>query len=321
MLHATLSETEIRRAIGLPGVGNLVVEGLAPLTAPADRCLYFVNRPVTDAIRESLAARRDCIVITRKGTETGDLGTCVVLEVVDPRLAIANILKFIVDQQRQPPLISERKVEPGSIVSPLAVVADRVEISAGAVIEPFCIVEDDVRIGRRSVVRSGARIHSRVVIGEESIVGVNSVIGHQGFGFVRDEDGGKRRITHLGGVVIGSHVEIGALTTVPSGTIDPTIIEDGAKIDDHVHVGHNVRIASGASVTAAVILAGSVTIAEEAWVGINSSVRDGLRVGVRSLVGMDSSVQHDVPDNSLARAPGADVTTRSDDDGTSIGFA
>ena len=321
VLHATLSETEIRRAIGFPGDGNLVVEGLAPLNAPADRCLYFINKPITDSVRESLASRQDCIVITRKGAVTGDLGTCVVLEVADPRLAIANILKFVVDQQRQPPLVSERKVEPGSMVSPLAVVADKVEIGSGVVIEPFCIVEDDVRIGRGSVVRSGARIHSRVVIGEESIIGVNTVIGHQGFGFVRDGDGGKRRIPHLGGVVIGSQVEIGALTTVPSGTIDPTIIEDGAKIDDHVHVGHNVRVARGASVTAAVIIAGSVIIEEEAWVGINSSIRDGLRVGVRSLVGMDSSVQQDVPDNSVSRAPRPDVTTRSDDDGASIGFA
>jgi UDP-3-O-[3-hydroxymyristoyl] glucosamine N-acyltransferase len=321
VLHATLSETEIRRAIGLPEDGDLIVEGLAPLTALADRCLYFVNKPVSDEIRESLAARRDCIVITRKGAVTGNLGTCVVLEVADPRLAIANVLRFVVDQKRQPPWVSERKIEPGSIISPLAVVADKVEIGAGAVIEPFCVVEDDVSIGRGSIVRSGARIHSRVVIGEDSIVGVNTVIGHQGFGFVRDENDGKRRIPHLGGVVIGSHVEIGNLTTVPSGTIAPTVIEDGAKVDDHVHVGHNVRIASGASVTAAVIIAGSVTIAEEAWVGINSSIRDGLRVGVRSLVGMDSSVQEDVPDNSVARAPRPDVTVRSDDDGTSIGFA
>ena len=321
VLQATLSETEIRRAIGLPGDGALVVEGLATLTAPADRCLYFVNKPMTDTIRESLAARRDCMVIVRKDAVTGDLGTCVVLEVPDPRLAIANILRFIVDQQRHQPWISERKIDPGSIISPLAVVADRVEIGANAVIEPFCVIENDISIGRGAVVRSGARIHSRVVIGEESLIGVNSVIGHQGFGFVRDEDGGKRRIPHLGGVVIGSHVEIGNLTTVPSGTIGPTIIEDGAKVDDHVHVGHNVRIARSASVTAAVIIAGSVTIDEEAWVGINSSIRDGLRIGVRSLVGMDSSVQEDVPDNSVARAPRPDVKTRSDDDGASIGFA
>ena len=321
MLRVTLSEKEIRRAIGLPEDGTLVVDGLAPLTDAADRCLYFVNKPVTDEIRESLALRRDCIVIVRSGYAVReDFGKCVVLEVADPRLAIAKVLDFIVEQQRLLPRLSERKVDPGAMISPSAVVAENVEIGAGATIEPFCVVENDVSIGPRSTIRSGARIYSRVVIGSESVVGPNSIIGHQGFGFVRDESGNKRRIPHLGGVEIGSHVEIGALTTVPSGTIGPTVIEDRAKVDDHVHVGHNVRVARGASVTAAVIIGGSATIGEEAWVGVNSSIRDGRSVGVRSLVGMDASVQEDVPDNSAARAPRPDVRTRTDGDSGSIGF-
>jgi UDP-3-O-[3-hydroxymyristoyl] glucosamine N-acyltransferase LpxD len=321
VLRATLSEAEIRRVIGLPREGTLVVDGLAPLTAATDRCLYFINKPIAESMRESLATLRDCIVIARTGSaETADLGNCLVLEVPNPRSAIANVLQFIVDHGRQPAWVSERKVESSSVVSPLAVVDDRVEIGPGAVIEPFCVVENDVSIGRGSVIRSGARIHSRVAIGEGSIVGVNSVIGHQGFGFVRDECGNKRRIPHLGGVVIGSHVEIGALVTVPSGTIGPTVIEDGAKVDDHVHVGHNVRVARNASVTAAVVIGGSATIAEEAWVGVNSSIREGRRVGSRSLVGMDVSLQQDLPDNGVARAPRPAVTTRPDDDNDSIGF-
>lgn len=321
VLRATLSEAEIRRVIGLPAEGTLVVDGLAPLTAAADRCLYFVNKPITESVRESFATLRDCVVIVRTGcAESGDLGKCLVLEVTNPRLAIANVLQFIMDHGRHQPWVSERRVDPSSVISPLAVVQDRVEIGPGAVIEPFCVVDDDVSIGRGSVIRSGARVHSRVVIGEASIVGVNSVIGHQGFGFVRDECGNKKRIPHLGGVVIGSHVEIGALTTVPSGTVGPTIIEDGAKIDDHVHVGHNVRVERNASVTAAVVIGGSVTIAEEAWVGVNSSIRNGRRVGSHSLVGMDSSVQQDLPDNAVARSPRPDVSIRSDDDGDSIGF-
>ena len=321
VLRATLSETEIRRVLGLPGEGTLVVDRLAPLTAAADRCLYFINKPITKSMRESLATRRDCIFIVRTGyAATGDLGSCVVLEVAKPRLAIAHILKFIEDQRRQPPWVRERRVNANAVISPLAFVEANVEIGAGAVIEPFCVVENDVSIGGGSVIRSGARIHSRVVIGEESSVGANTVIGHQGFGFVRDERGNKRRIPHLGGVVIGSNVEVGSLTTIPSGTIGPTIIEDGAKIDDHVHVGHNVRVARNASVTAAVVIAGSAVIGEEAWVGVNASIRDGRRVGSRSLVGMDASVQEDVPDNGVARAPRPDVKTRSDDDSGSIGF-
>lgn len=321
MLRATLNEAEIRRAIGCPEEGTRVVDGLAPLGAIEDRCLYFINKPMTEAIHAFLSARRDCIVIMQAGlAPNGTLGDCVVLEAADPRVAIAKVLQFIADEKRQRPWVTQRSIAPSAVISPLAVVGDSVVIGEGALIEPFCVIENDVSIGSESILRSGVRIHSRVAIGDATIVGSNTVIGHQGFGFVRDESGNKKRIPHLGGVTIGSHVEIGAFDTVPSGTIAPTVIEDGAKIDDHVHVGHNVRIARGASVTAGSVIGGSAVVGEDAWVGINSSIRDGRHVGRRSLIGMDVSVQQDLADNAIARAPRPDVRMRNDDDGSTIGF-
>ena len=71
------------------------------------------------------------------------------------------------------------------------------------------------------------------------------ILGGDGYGFVRDEIGNKIRIPHLGGVVIGAHVEVGALVTVPAGTITPTVIEDYAKVDDHVHVGQANPVGNG----------------------------------------------------------------------------
>ena len=146
------------------------------------------------------------------------------------------------------------------------------------------------------------------------------MIGHQGYGFVRDDSGNKTRIPHLGGVIIGSHVEIGCLSVIQSGTIISTIIEDYAKIGDHVHLGHNDRVARGASITGGVIIAGSAVIGAEAWIGINSSIKDGRQVGDHALVGMDSSVQHDLADYTVTRAPQPDVRIRSDDDPATIGF-
>jgi UDP-3-O-[3-hydroxymyristoyl] glucosamine N-acyltransferase LpxD len=321
MLRATLHETEIRRALGLAEEGHRVVDGLAPLPAEEDRCLYFVNKQLTDSVREALAKRRDCIVIVPKGSGAFESGDSVVLETENPRLAIAKVLRFIATERRQPPWVTERRIGPTAVISPLAVVHEQVEIGDGAIIEPFCVVDADVSIGPGSILRSGVRVHSRVAIGENSIVGANTVIGHEGYGFVRDELGNKTRIPHLGGVRIGSHVEIGSLVTVPSGTIAPTIIEDRAKIDDHVHVGHNVRVERSASVTAAVIIGGHAVIAEEAWVGVNSSIRDGQRVGARCLVGMDVSLQQDLADDHVARAPGPDVRIRPGDDRSGIGFA
>src|SRR5262249_2296091 len=160
-----------------------------------------------------------------------------------------------------------------------------------------------VVIGARSVVRSGARICPRVRIGEESVIGANSVVGSEGYGFVRDQSGNKVRIPHLGGVVIGSHVEIGALSTVQYGTISPTTVEDYAKIDDNVEVAHNGQVGRNVSITGGVVVGGSAIIETEAWIGINASIRNGRRVGSRALVSMDASVQHDLANNGVARAP------------------
>ena len=322
MLRATLLESEIRRVIGAPGEGDLVVDGVANLDSAEDRCLYFINHEVPTSVRESLAARSGCIAIARHGSSLADaLGTWRVLEVAQPRAAIAKVLGFIRAERRQQQWLKARRIAPGAAISPLAVVDGNVEIAEGVIVEPFCTIGPDVAIGRGTVVRAGARIYERVSIGEQSVIGANSVIGSDGYGFVRDEAGNKTRIPHLGGVIIGSHVEIGALSVVQYGTISPTIIEDYVKIDDNVEVAHNAHIARGVSITGGVVVGGSAVIEEEAWIGINSSICNGRRVGPRSLVGMDASVQHDLAGNAVAVARPAHVGTRNaDDDENAIGF-
>jgi hypothetical protein len=105
MLRATLHENEIRRVIVVPGEGERVVDGVAPLDDAADRCLYFINRKLPTAIVESLATRRDCIAIAPSGSElAGELGDWLLLEVADPRAAIASVLGFIRAERQQQPL-------------------------------------------------------------------------------------------------------------------------------------------------------------------------------------------------------------------------
>lgn len=321
MIRATLQEQEIRRAIGAPGGGDRVVDGVATLDTVEDRCLFFVNyKVVPDAVRDSLAARRGCIAIARTGfTLDSD---CVVIESSDPRAAISSVLEFIRAERRQPPLVPLRVIAPSAVISPLAVIEGDVEIGDDAVIEPFCMIGPDVRIGRGSIIRSGVRLHPRVTIGEESVIHANSVLGHDGYGFIRDEKGDKTRMPHLGGVVIGDHVAVGPLASVASGTIVPTIVEDYAKLGDYVCVGHNVRVGRNASLTAQIILGGHSVIETEAWIGLNATIGEGRRVGAHALVGMDVSVQSDLPDHTIARAPRPDVKPRpEDDDLLGIGFA
>ena len=312
MLRATLHEQEIRRVIGAPGTGDRVVEGVTTIDAAEDRCLFFVSDRKAHVIPPAGG-----IVIAPAGFA---LDGCVVLESADPRAAMSRVLGFIRAERRQPPLVSSHAIAPSAVISPLAVIEGDVEIGDGVIVEPFCTIGPDVRIGRGSIVRSGARVCPRVAIGEETVIGANSVIGHDGYGYVRDADGNKTRMPHLGGVVIGSHVDIGALTSVQAGTIVPTVVEDYAKIGDTCFIGHNVRVARNASLTAAVAVGGHAVIEADAWVGINSSIRDGRRVGAHALMGMDTSLQSDLPDGSIARAPRPEVKPRTDGDPKGIGF-
>jgi UDP-3-O-[3-hydroxymyristoyl] glucosamine N-acyltransferase len=322
MLRATLHEQEIRRIVGVPAEGERVVQGISPIGLTEDYSLYFINTPLTDESRDALAARKGCIVVALSGLSLAHtLNNCLVLEAENPRAELAKVLTFVREERRVPPLLTHHTIASSAVISPMAAVEGAVEIGEDVSIEPFCFVGPDVKIGRGSIIRSGSRIHPRVTIGENSIIGSNSVIGHQGYGFVRDEAGNKFRMPHLGGVAIGSHVEIGGLVSMPSGTIMPTVIEDYAKIDELVHVAHNVRVAKGVSVIAGSVIGGHAVIEEDAWLGINSSIREGRRVGIRSLVGMDASIQQDLADNSVARAPRPDVRRRTDDDPGSIGFS
>jgi len=308
VLRASLHEQEIRRVIGVPGDGDFVIEAVAPLGSNHDRCLYFSKQAITPAIGELLTARERCVVIAPLGSAlAGSFGTCRVLEVDRPRAAIAKVLNFIRTENRQAHWVTARAVSREAVISPLSLVDGNVEIGDGVVVEPFCTVASDVVIGRGSIIRSGARIGARVVIGEETVIGANAVLGSEGFGFVRDDAGNKMRIPHLGGVVIGSHVEIGALSVVQSGTISPTIIEDYAKIDDNVEIAHNARIGRGVSLTGGVVVGGSARVEAEAWLGVNSGIRDGRRVGSHALVGMGASLQDDLDDYAVARAPRAEI--------------
>jgi UDP-3-O-[3-hydroxymyristoyl] glucosamine N-acyltransferase LpxD len=322
LLRATLQEQEIRGLIGAPGDGERELDGVAPLNVHEDRCLYFISGTPPDDVREALARLSGCVVITRAGSNLqGALGDCTVLEAPDPKAAIAKVLAFIRDGHRQQALVAQNNVHSSAQISPRAFVEPPVDIGEGVVIEPFCVIGPDVKIGRGSVIRSGVRLFPRVRVGEESVVGVNTVIGQQGYGFVRDAEGNKTRIPHLGGVEIGSHVEIGVLVSVPSGTIAPTVIEDYAKVDELVHVSHNVRLGRNVSLTAGAITGGHAEIDDEAWIGMNATIRDGRRVGRNALVGMDASVQQDLPDNSIARAPRPAVEEHRDSDPNAIGFA
>lgn len=163
------------------------------------------------------------------------------------------------------------------------------KIGAGAVIGPGCEIDEGV------VIEPNVVIMNRTRIGAFSRIRANSTIGSDGFGFERDEDGRALRFVHLGGIRIGRNVEIGSNTCIARGTLNDTVIEDGAKIDNLVHIAHNVRICSGAFVIAGAEISGGCHVGEGAWIGPNACVREQLQIGDGAMVGIGATVVRSIP--------------------------
>jgi UDP-3-O-[3-hydroxymyristoyl] glucosamine N-acyltransferase len=191
-------------------------------------------------------------------------------------------------------------------------------IDASARIADSATLMPGVIVGRHSSIGAGTAVHPNVVIGPNCRIGADciiksgSIIGQPGFGVFRGPDGLPRHFPHVGGVVIEDWVEVGALNTVCSGSIHPTVIGEFAKLDDHVHVAHNCIVGRRTMLTAAAELSGSVIIGDDCWVGPNSSVIDGARIGARAFIGIGANVTKSVDaDTVVAGNPARPIPKRT----------
>ncbi len=141
---------------------------------------------------------------------------------------------------------------------------------------------------------------TNTVIGSGLLIGRNCTIGGPGFGFVLEPDGSRWRVPHIGRVIIEDDVQIGSNTCIDRGCLGDTIIREGARIDNLVHIAHNVEIGRNAVVVANAMIAGSAKIGDGAWIAPGAHVRNGVTVGENAVVGMMANVVKDV-------APGVTV--------------
>ncbi len=201
--------------------------------------------------------------------------------VENPRLAFLRILKeFFVSK-------------PATGIHPTAFVHPQAEIGKECYIGPFCYIGKS-KIGNNCQIMGHVFIYDQVKIGDNVIIHAGSVIGADGFGYQRNNAGKLEKFPHIGGVVIEDDVEIQALCTVDRATLGSTIIGKGTKLDDHIHVGHNVVIGSNSLITACVMIAGSATIGDAVWIGPNSSISDGVSIGNNAFITIGSVVVKDV---------------------------
>jgi UDP-3-O-[3-hydroxymyristoyl] glucosamine N-acyltransferase len=157
-----------------------------------------------------------------------------------------------------------------------------------------------ISIGEGTVIHPGVRLNGPIKIGKNSVIKANSVIGGQGFGFARRLGYPPMAMPSLGGVIIGDNVFVGSNCTIDQGTFSNTIISSDVKIDNGVHIAHNVIVSPRTIITAHVEISGSTKIGSDTYIAPNVCIREGLEIGDNVLLGIGSTVVKDVPDNAVA---------------------
>lgn len=231
-----------------------------------------------------------------------DLQECPVnaLVVAHPMLAYAQASEMFDDRPRVPVGINEKseihhsaRIGQDVRIGPFVVVEADAEVGDGVEIGANCHVGANCSIGTDTTLMGSVYLYHNVNIGERCRVHANTVIGADGFGIVPDHKGKLNRVAQVGGVRIGNDVEIGASNTIDRGTTDDTIIEDGVKLDDQVHIGHNCVVGAHSMLCGCTGLGGSVIIGRHcilaggvgvAGAGGPLTIADGVQVGAMTYV-------------------------------------
>jgi UDP-3-O-[3-hydroxymyristoyl] glucosamine N-acyltransferase len=170
------------------------------------------------------------------------------------------------------------RLDPSAWVGPCVVVGERVKVGAHAVIGPGCVVEDDCLIGDDCRLVAQVTLGRGTRLGRRCLIHPGAVLGADGFGLANDH-GRWVKVPQLGGVVVGDDVEIGANTTVDRGALEDTILENGVKLDNLVHIAHNVRVGEHTAMAASAAVAGSTKIGRYCMIGGMTGLAGHLTIG------------------------------------------
>jgi len=292
----TLAELAARLEGELVGDGDLVVQGLAGVDAAGPGDVTFAETPRLLAAAEQSQA---LAVIAESGAVS--VGKPLI-RVPRPRLAFARALELFAPHWPaqaglHPTALIGDGVELGEGVSigAYAIIGDRVVIGPGAAIHPLVWIGAEVKVGPRTVIHPGARLHPRAEIGADCILHSGAVIGADGFGFVPDETGRARKIPQIGTVIIADDVEVGANTTIDRATTGATVVGRGTKIDNLVHIAHNVQIGEGCLIVAQVGISGSVQVGDGVIFAGQVGVVDHVTIGTGARLLARAAIFGDVP--------------------------
>ena len=291
-----MTSQEVADLVGgtLDGDPTVELSGGNSIEVAGENEIAFAEAAAAHGVARSAAG---CLLVPADAPSGGPPSGCrAVIRVSNPRWAFARVLQALHPRPRPP-----AGVHPSAVVAPSAALGAEVSIGAHSVIGasasigPRTVIGSGVSVGDGSVIggdvwiHSNVTIYSRVSIGERVIVHSGCVLGADGFGYALGE-AGHEKFPQLGGVRIGDDVEIGANSCVDRAALNMTVIGDGSKLDNMVHIAHNCVIGKHVVIAAQTGLSGGVTVGDHAIIGGQVGIGDKVTIEPGAVLGSGCGV-------------------------------
>jgi UDP-3-O-[3-hydroxymyristoyl] glucosamine N-acyltransferase len=298
----SISELASSCAARIKGNPSIIVTGISSIESADVGDLVFASDP--ERFQQALKSKASAIICGEYAPDFDTRKT--ILIVGDPKLAFAKLATLFASREKR-----ESRDESAQ-VHLSAQVGDHTWIGPGAVIEEGVSMGDNSSIGANSVVGAGVSIgrdcqigpnvtiHAGTRLGDRVVVQAGTVLGSTGFGYVRDRAGKYMLFPQMGTLLIEDDVEIGANCTIDRGALDATVIRRGTKLDNLVHVGHNVDIGEDVVIAAQTGISGSSRIGSGAIVGGQVGIADHVEIEAGAILGAQSGI----PSNKVIRGKG-----------------
>ena len=263
----------------LEGDPEKEIVGINNLVSASDNEISFIARETFIPQLDSTSA--GAVICNSRTSELyeGNKLVC-----ANPYLIYANCTKLFKEKPSiQMGVSNLASIASSSSISDKASIGSFVSISDNAIIEddvilmPGVFVGKGCKVGKGTILHANTSLYDLVDIGQECIIHSGTVIGSDGLGFAQDNKQWVK-IEHLGKVVIGNHVEIGSNSSIDRGSVGDTIIGDNVKIDNQVHIAHNVKIGSGTAIAGKSAIAGSTSIGKNCTLAGCSAIVDNVEI-------------------------------------------
>ena len=279
-----------------------IITGIKSFQSAKDGDITFIADNIAiQKIKDSPATA--FLITKKKKEETPQNINCIFVD--NPRCAISQLQAIFLADNRLPQYISKKSsiskectLGENLTIQDFVYISEKVIIGNNTVIMAGCFLGKGVRLGDNCVIHPNCVISEGTLIGNNVVIQSGTVIGACGFGYNTHLEE-HQRLQHTGGVIIEDNVEIGALCAIDRGALDPTKIKKGSKLDNLIHIGHNVEIGENNLICAHCAIAGSSQTGNNVVLAGTAAIADHVRVGNKVTVGGASSVTNHVPDNSF----------------------